>query len=401
VADTFGREADLVARVAGLHRPLAASEVPAGLDWDFLAGVFTNGRVAGLAHARLAAAGALDRVPPGAAAVLRAAYLENQFANALLEEEAGRLLSALHAGGLTAIPMKGLAMLAGGWYPDPGARRMGDMDLLVAPADAGPAAGALVDLGYLAQRPLEIGAGALDLSLKRGSIAYRIDLTWTFLHRTTVAARGAEVVESLIARAIPAKLAGTEVRVLRREDAILHAAGHVALHHDLNCPTGLADLSLLLTRGGQPDWDDLHRFARRVGLARTLAVVLAAAAAVLGTDAGPRAARRWPGLARALGRTPAGGLLDAHWMLGLPAAGEVLGKRGGLRRNLARLWWNVLLRDTSASRRGYFVEHAVPGPLAGAAFAVLSATGRLLGPLYAPGRRARLAPLAPGGANCG
>lgn len=65
-----------------------------------------------------------------------------------LQADAARILAAAARAGIPAIPLKGTAILAGDYYPQPGLRPMADLDLL-APADVIPQIARLMaDLGY-------------------------------------------------------------------------------------------------------------------------------------------------------------------------------------------------------------------------------------------------------------
>jgi len=66
---------------------------------------------------------------------------------ALLLGELAELLSACHAAGLTVMPLKG-ALLATQFYPAPGLRPMGDLDVLARPADEPRLLAVLEQLGY-------------------------------------------------------------------------------------------------------------------------------------------------------------------------------------------------------------------------------------------------------------
>ena len=79
---------------------------------------------------------------------LEAEYRRQGFGTALILESVERARSALARAGVPSLVFKGAALVADGTYPDPGARRMNDADVLVPPDQAGRAVRALMDAGY-------------------------------------------------------------------------------------------------------------------------------------------------------------------------------------------------------------------------------------------------------------
>ncbi len=65
--------------------------------------------------------------------------------------EALRLVRALNAAQITAIPLKGMALILGGYYPQAGLRTAADMDLLIPPAQIAEAERIAHKCGYLAK----------------------------------------------------------------------------------------------------------------------------------------------------------------------------------------------------------------------------------------------------------
>jgi len=97
--------------------------------------------------------GLADRVAPtsphGVLLMARAAAI-TRTADLLAQGRA--VLDALRFAGVRAVPLKGLHLLLAGVWPDPAARSMRDLDVLVHPDHASRARSTLADLGY---RPLE------------------------------------------------------------------------------------------------------------------------------------------------------------------------------------------------------------------------------------------------------
>lgn len=106
------------------------------------------------------------------------------YKNQLLASKIVPILKAFAEEGIQYLLLKGLP-LAYGYYPDPGLRPFGDIDILVKPGKAGWAFAALRSLGfspwvdYPGELVTEIRHSALFLS-KEG---YRVDLHWDLLPR--------------------------------------------------------------------------------------------------------------------------------------------------------------------------------------------------------------------------
>ncbi len=361
MSENFAREVTFVGSLLAAHKSFLPPADCEQLNWNFVVATLLNNRCAGLAYDRLRKSGAETPVPGEVMTALGRHYRANQFANTLLIEEAERVMKELGAGNVPVIPVKGLTLL-NSVYLDPGHRKLGDLDFLVAPANACPAAAVLERLGYRAQQAHDPARGVRDFILSRGSLVFRLDLSWTLLHRTTVTAKRLSVVDELAARASRSTIANVDVPVLKREDEILHIAGHMALHHNLSFAPGLVDLCLLVGRKGQPapDWDDIERQAERYGLLRPLAAALGTAQDLCGLIIGGTIAHRWDKLQRSIERTPAGVFLDRFWIIGAAAFAPAAARGNGARHNWARFWWQHGLRETLRQRVAYLKEYIVP-----------------------------------------
>ena len=106
-------------------------EQAAGVDWEQLG---ERGRyllILPLLRYNLARADALPLVPPGFQELLRE-VAESWAARELgAVSEARRLVVLLQAHGIQAIPLKGTALMLGGYYPQPGLRPALDIDLVL------------------------------------------------------------------------------------------------------------------------------------------------------------------------------------------------------------------------------------------------------------------------------
>ena len=96
----------------------------------------------------LAAAGRLPGVPAEARRRLDEIARVWAARHLAYVSEARRLLGALAAAGIEAIPLKGAALMLGAYYPQPGLRGALDLDLLVAPAQLAAAEAVAEACGY-------------------------------------------------------------------------------------------------------------------------------------------------------------------------------------------------------------------------------------------------------------
>lgn len=87
-------------------------------------------------------------LPPDLVSDLEPIYRTQGLSSTLILETARRARAALSALRIDSMVFKGAALVADGTYPDPGARRMDDADVLVHPTDAVRAVEALLDEGF-------------------------------------------------------------------------------------------------------------------------------------------------------------------------------------------------------------------------------------------------------------
>lgn len=110
-----------------LHHPL---------DWPAIVARSKARSTAALLRYNLVQADGLDAVPPTESLVLANESQAWAAKQQVYELEATRLMQALQAQGIAALPLKGAALMLGHYYPRPGLRAAVDIDLLVAPNDA-------------------------------------------------------------------------------------------------------------------------------------------------------------------------------------------------------------------------------------------------------------------------
>jgi hypothetical protein len=118
------------------------------VDWDELRQRCQYLFLFPLLRYNLSRVGALPLVPPAVQEVLRE-EAETWAARELgAVNEARRLIMLLQAHGIQALPLKGIALMLGSFYPQPGLRPSLDIDLLVPPEEAPKADIVLAQHGY-------------------------------------------------------------------------------------------------------------------------------------------------------------------------------------------------------------------------------------------------------------
>ncbi len=236
--------------------------------------------VAGLLYRALRTRGWLGTLPTANRREFEAAYYQTLAATTVAVSEGVRVQQAWSDAGIASVAMKGVA-LAATVYADAGVRPLGDIDLLVAPADLAGAERTLANLGYailphyaqrgphtaLAERGfLHTTAPRMQLDLhhapwSRPAINTPPLCAWLRAHTTTVA---------------------TPAGPLRTFDAtgqLLHVALHAAFQDGQRGRLiRLYDLALLLARTA-PDWTALAAIARAARIAPALSRLLEEAAA--------------------------------------------------------------------------------------------------------------------------
>jgi hypothetical protein len=115
------------------------------------------------------------QVPSRARTALMDAYRQTLMANTVLLQNLGRLLSLLDEAGVRPILFKGI-LLADVYYPDLGTRAMGDVDLLIQPAEFPPVARAFAAMGF-AQEGVWGSSGAVYF---RNSLGVSFDVHHQF-----------------------------------------------------------------------------------------------------------------------------------------------------------------------------------------------------------------------------
>ena len=263
---------------------------------------------------------ALADTPAGVAA--HRAALAHAAAAVTHEEQLRRLCDGLRAAGVEPVLAKGRALAR--LYADPLARPAADIDLYVRPADAARAEAALA-VPELAAIGADLHAGVPDLE--------------------------EDDAEAVLARAVPAAIGATTVRVLAREDhlrlVVLHMLRHAAWR-----PLWLCDVGALVEAPGELDWDRVLAGSARLsswvagGIALACSLVEARVCEPRVTSGSlprwlePAVLAHWTGGGR-------------HLYDGVPLVAW-LARPSGLRDALARRWPSPL--QATISRRAAFDE---------------------------------------------
>ena len=130
----------------------AADHIPSQLAapvWLEIASLSNHLLVGPTLAARLIASGAIDAVPDDTKEYLQAMYRYNQDRNGELCTQLQRIAAALNAIGIRPMPIKGMALLLADAYGDPGARYVGDIDLVVPQDKVDNTQDVLKQLGYV------------------------------------------------------------------------------------------------------------------------------------------------------------------------------------------------------------------------------------------------------------
>ena len=175
-----------------------------------------------------------------------------------LVDQGEAVLGALADAGVASVPLKGLHALRAGWWPDPAARVMRYLDVLVAEADVEAAERVLDGLGYVA-----MASGHDDYGDHERPARHRPDRQGSVeLHTALVVSRWRAVLgaDEVLAAGSP----------MSTTDAVVHAIAHAQLHDEAHLLgrvplRALHELAVLTAgpRGSEIDWVQVRaRFAR-------------------------------------------------------------------------------------------------------------------------------------------
>lgn len=259
--------------------------VEAGLDWD---------RLWDLGHRHDVLPLLSQSLPAAAGDAVSTTWLEQAVRrrhvtllhNGRMATALERVLDALAAAGVPAMPVKGL-VVAEQLYGDLALRGAADLDVLVHPADLPAGREVLVELGYW-QRPEPTFTALVHefhdppWYVGTGSDQVRLELHWNLwadrFFRSDI--------DGLWSRAAAGSLLGRPARLLSLEDTLLHLAIHrsrSALRLRWNCDIA----ELVRRRGDEVDWAAVAERADRIGARTATWIVLSMAERFLGAATPP------------------------------------------------------------------------------------------------------------------
>jgi Uncharacterised nucleotidyltransferase len=283
------------------------------LDWDFVMRAAAENSVTPLVARHVGAvaadmawmageageAGARFGRVEAALARLQEAARANSLRCLLFAGELIRIVEALRAEGVAAIPYKG-PMLAAQAYGDVSAREFEDLDIIVAQREIAKADRVMTDLGYRARFPEALagataGAGAATAAMVPGEYTYRdadrgilVDLHTERTMRHFPKALdldemcgGEASAEGVAARLVTVRVGGHEVRTFGAEDGLVMLSVHGAKDFWERL-SWVADVAELIGATPGMDFDCAMRRAEGLGVGRMLRVGLALASGMLG-----------------------------------------------------------------------------------------------------------------------
>lgn len=270
---TIAQWQDAVDRIEAALRRVLTGGAPAGLSGDpatLSVACYTSGT--GPLLGLWAEAGRLD-VPPLVRAMLALHLAHNRSRMACMTQRAAKLAHALKAGGIAATFLKGMHT-AHRYFPEPGARPLSDIDLLIAPADAADAGRILAGLGY--RHELEV-PGPPPQSTWRMAGAPSLPRTLSFVHRDDPWAVDLQISLDRAYGLRPVRLGGLVCRgaispwpvsddadVLGQPLLLLHLAVHASCGLESMTLIRLVELAMVIRddmRARSLSWKDFLNFA--------------------------------------------------------------------------------------------------------------------------------------------
>ena len=251
-----------------LERPLA---------WDRVLDLSVHHGVAGLVRRRLRGSGQWERVVPAARAAMDEWHIVAKIRYVMAARQVACLLEAAAAAGIEPVLLKGIAA-ATVLYPDPTLREMGDIDVLVAPAERDRMGEVLTTAGYTNR---EIYYGDAFNSTRGYHRVYfdpsgqrlPVEVHWGLasrLERRNVLSAGALLRRTARVGLVAALDVGrSDARVLAPAARLVYLAAHAAAEaHSFSRLKWLADIAAAVGCAGKPNWADVLDFA---GMTRTRA----------------------------------------------------------------------------------------------------------------------------------
>jgi hypothetical protein len=253
-----------------------------GVDWDdLIRGARRHGTLP-LLHRILSKHGTRS-VEPRPLDALRDLSEQRAMHSLALAAETVRVVDALDREGVPAVPFKG-ASLAEAVYGNLTLRDFEDVDLLVHRSEVAAAVNALLDSGYT--MPLRVPPakreaflrGQCELPLVREAEGILVEIHWDLVPRYFSLHLN---LERAWERLEPVSIGGRQVRGLSREDLLLALCVHGAVHV-WGRLLWITDVTELIRRSPDLDWDIVATRAREVGAERILRLGLFLAVDLLG-----------------------------------------------------------------------------------------------------------------------
>lgn len=210
---------------------LAATLAMDSTQWTAVLALATDEHVHPYLYWNLQRLGAVSALPEAHRRQLHAEYMGNAARNRVLLHFVKQILTAFVEHNLPVIVLKG-TYLVDQIYPSPGARTVGDTDLLVPRDRIAEAVSVLDGLGYNANEPFSPTFLNFDKHLgiyQRAGHLVELHFELMDPHKSMPVP-----VAEIWQRAVPASVADCPVMVLAPEDQLLHLCIHGTLQHQLH-----------------------------------------------------------------------------------------------------------------------------------------------------------------------
>lgn len=225
--------------------------------------------LAPLAYHVLRKRGLLDIAPAPLLERLKTFYHFTAARNAVLFRNLDEFLNGARERGFPVMLLKGLALIAGGYYPDKGLRFLSDIDVLVRMEDIASADELMLDLGWTAAERIPLPEQlkthhhltavatpegiAVEVHFRLSRLPLEIDL------------------DAMWARATPIPSLSPSAFLPSPEDLLIHLALNTSLHHPDRLLQQhlkfLADLEALYHgTSGSLDWEYIFNSANKAGI---------------------------------------------------------------------------------------------------------------------------------------
>jgi len=237
------------------------------LDWDgMLETVISHGLSMSL-YRNLNKINQNHLIPSGFMEKLRQTYYVNAKRNMLLYSELEQVLKSFQNDGIKTIVLKG-AMLAETVYPNIALRSMGDIDLLIHKDDLDRAEKRILELGYIFNEHYRSAEWYIEKLHHLAPLFNPNKIVKIEVHHNIIPPSNpfAINIDEFWQRALPAKIANTDVLILSPEDLILHLSLHICyLDQFVGRIKGLCDiLEVVRHYQGKINWTqittEIHKY---------------------------------------------------------------------------------------------------------------------------------------------